>query len=94
MYNLDSDGEHLDVPSHRSPTIVIHDALLLINLEVHSSTITEKGLSERHSMIQDEDHHSSYNIEEIFGSFTFNLCRKEFRQKRIRKVKKNHVTVE
>ena len=32
---------------------------------------------------------SSYNIEEIFGAFTFNLHEKEFNQKRVRKVKKS-----
>ena len=26
MYNLDSNGEDSDVPSHRSPTVIIHDA--------------------------------------------------------------------
>ena len=40
-------------------------------------------------MIQEEDHPSSYNIEEIFGAFTFNLCRKEVIWKRIRSVKQN-----
>ena len=48
MYNLDSDGEDLDVPSHRSPTIIIHDAPLPMHLEeVHSSPITEKVLFEK-----------------------------------------------
>ena len=79
MYSLDLDGENTDVPSHQSPTIVIHDAPLPMHIEeFHSSTITKKVLSERHSMIQEEDHPSSYNIEEILGAFTFNLCRKEF----------------
>ena len=48
--------------------------------EVHSSPIMEKILSQRHSMIQEEDHPSSYNIEEIFDAFTFNLYRKEERE--------------
>jgi hypothetical protein len=38
-------------------------------------------------MIQVEGHPSSYNIEKIFGSFTFNLNRKEVSWKRVRKVK-------
>ena len=45
--------------------------------EVHSSPAMKKIQSERYSMIQEEDHPSSYNIEEIFYAFTFNLCRKE-----------------
>ena len=38
-------------------------------------------------MIQEEDHPSSYNNEEIFDAFTFNLFRKEVNQKRVRSVK-------
>ena len=33
MYNLDSDGEDLDVPSNRSPTICIHDDPLPMHME-------------------------------------------------------------
>jgi hypothetical protein len=64
MYNLDLDGKNSDVPSHRSPTIIIHDASLPMHTEyVHSSPIMENIPSERHSMIQEEDHPSNYNIE-------------------------------
>lgn len=95
MYNLDLDGEYLGVPSHRSPTIVIHDDPLPMHLEeVHSSPITEKVPSERHLVIHEEEHTSSYNIEEIFGAFTFNLFRKEVSLKRVRKVKQNDGTME
>ena len=45
-------------------------------------------------MVQEEDHSSSYNIEEIFGSFTFNLQRKEVNLKRVREVKKSDGTFE
>ena len=62
--------------------------------EVRSSTITENFLSERHFLVQEEDHPSSYNIEEIFGAFTFNLHRKEFSWKRVRKGKKSDGTLE
>ena len=62
--------------------------------EVHSSPITEKVLSKRHSMVQEEDHSSSYNIKEIFGAFTLNLHRKEVSWKRIRKVKQSDGTLE
>ena len=52
MYNLDSDGEDSYVPSNQSPTVVLHDAPLPAHMEeVHSSPITKKVLSERHSMI-------------------------------------------
>ena len=63
MYNLDSDGEDIDVPSKQSPTIILHDAPLPIHMEeVHSSSIMEKVPSKRHSMIQEEDHPSNYDI--------------------------------
>ena len=74
MYNLDLDGEDSDVPSNRYPTIVLYDAPLPMHMEeVHSSPITKKVSSKRHYVIHEEDHHSSYNIEEIFGAFPFNL---------------------
>ena len=62
--------------------------------EVHSSPIMEKVLVERHSVIQEEDHPSSYNIEEIFSAFTFNLHRKEGSRKRVRKVKQSDGSLE
>ena len=40
-------------------------------------------------MIQEEEHPSSYNIEEIFDAFTFILYKKEVSHKRIRSVKQN-----
>ena len=94
MYNLDLDGEDSNVPSHRSPAVIVHDAPLPMHLEeVHSSPIMEKVLSERHSMDQEEYHPSSYNIEEIFGAFTFNLRRKEFSWKRVQNVKQKDWTM-
>ena len=93
IYNLDLDREYSNVPSHQSPTVIIHDAPLPMHLEeVHSSPVMEKIPSERHSMIQ-EDHPSNYNIEEIFDVFTFNLCRKEVIWKRVQNVKHNDGTM-
>ena len=84
MYSLDSNKEYLEVPSHQSPTLIPQDAPLLVHLEeVHSSLVTEKISSKRHSIIQEEEHPSSYNIEEIFDAFTFNLYKKEVSQKRV-----------
>ena len=52
MYNLDSNKEDLDMPSHRSPIVIVHDAPLPMHLEeVHSSPVTEKIPFERHSVI-------------------------------------------
>jgi hypothetical protein len=62
--------------------------------EVHSSPVTKQFPSERHLVIHEEDHPSIYNIEEIFGSFTFNLCRKKVSQKRDWKMKQNDGTME
>ena len=61
--------------------------------EVHSSPVMKKILSERYSVIQEEDNPSRYNIEEIFDAFTFNLYKKEVNQKRIQSVKHNNRTI-
>ena len=61
--------------------------------KVHSSPVTEYIPSERNLVIQEEDHPSSYNIEEIFDAFNFNLCRKEVYQKRVQSVKQNDGTM-
>ena len=77
MHNLDSNNEDSEVQSHRSSTLILKDVPLPKNLEeVHSSPITEKILSERHSIIHEEENPSSYNIEEIFDAFIFNLYKK------------------
>ena len=95
MKNLYSDGKYSNVPFNQSPTIVLHDAPLPMHMEeVHSSPITEKGLSKRHYVIHDEDNPSSYNIEETFGSSSFNLCKKEFNHNRVHKVKHSDGTFE
>ena len=88
MYSLDSGEEGLEFLSNQTPTIFIHNVPLPMHVEeVHNSPITEKVPSERHSMVREEDHPSSYNIEEISGAFTFNLHRREVSKKRVRKVK-------
>lgn len=60
---LNLDQEDLDVPSHQFPTLIIQDSPLLMLLkELHSSPFTKKIPFERHSVIQEEEHPSSYNI--------------------------------
>ena len=64
MYNLNSNKEYSNVPSHRSPTLILQGAPLAMHLkEVHSSPVIEKIMSETHSLIQEEEHPSTYNIE-------------------------------
>ena len=82
MYSIDSDRERLEVPSRQSPTL-IEVQIPEKHKEVHISPPTENNLFERHSIIQEEEDPSSYNIEEIFEAFTFNLCKKEVSQKRV-----------
>ena len=54
----------------------------------------EKNPSKRHSITQEEkEDPSSYNIEEIFEAFTFNLFKKEVSRKRVRNEKKNDGTL-
>ena len=94
MYNLYSNNEYLEVQSHRSPTLILQDVQLLGHLEeVHSSPIMEKILSERNSVIHEEENPSSYNIEEIFDAFTFNIYKKEVSWKRIWNEKQNDGTM-
>jgi hypothetical protein len=82
------------VQFHRSPTLILQDVPLSGHLEeVHSSPVTEKIPSERHLVIHEEEIPSSYNIEEIFDAFTFNLYKKEFSWKRIRNEKQNDGTM-
>ena len=42
-----------------------------------------KNPFERHSVIQEEENPSGYNIKEIFEAFTFNIYKKEVSQKRV-----------
>ena len=44
-------------------------------------------------LVQEEENTCSYNIEEIFESFTFNLFKREVIQKRIRNEKQNDETM-
>ena len=44
-------------------------------------------------MIHEEENPPSYNIEEIFNAFTFNLYKKEVIRKRIRNEKQNDKTM-
>ena len=81
---LNSYQEDSDVPSHQSPTLILQDAKFPKQLEVvHSSPVMEKILSERHSVIHEQENPSSYNIEEIFDVFIFILYKKEVSRKRI-----------
>ena len=78
MYNTEFDNE--DTAYTSSWTIIIireasppHDQ----DEEMNSSLTTVKISSERHclndSVVPEPEGHSSYNIEEVFGSFTFDL---------------------
>ena len=92
MYDIDSNDEGSKFVSSRTPSIVRQITPPLVNdKEIKILPITKKIYSERHcsvnSVILEEEHPSSYNIEEIFGSFTFNLHRREVSRKKFRKVK-------
>ena len=80
MYSIDFDREDSEVPSHRSPTLI--EAQIPENQEeVYSSPTMEKIPSKRNLVIHEEENPLSYNIEEIFEAFTFNLYKKEVSQK-------------
>jgi hypothetical protein len=60
MYSIDYDQEDLEVPSHRSPTLI--EAQIPENQEeVHSSPTMEKIPSERNSVIHEEENMNSSN---------------------------------
>ena len=87
MYNIESDKKGSEVSSRRSPTL-LRGQILDKHEEVHSSSTTDKNLSERHSKSQEEEEDpSSYNINEIFESFKFILYKKEVSWKRIKNEK-------
>ena len=92
MYNIDSNQESSKVPSHQSPTL-IEVQIPEINEEFHSSTPKKKNPSESHSIIQEEEDTLSYNIEEIFEAFTFNIIKKEVSRKRVHNEKQNDETL-
>ena len=92
LYNIESNEKHSEVSSRRTPTMIENQVPEQLD-EVHSSPTTDKNQSERHSQVQQEEEDPlSYNIDEIFKAFTFNLCKKEVSRKRIRNEKQNDGT--
>ena len=92
LYNIESNEKQSEVSSRRTPTM-IENQVPEQPEEVHSSWTMDKNQSERHSQVQrEEEDLLSYNIDEIFEAFTFNLCKKEVSWKRIRNEKHNDGT--
>ena len=92
LYSIESNEKHSKVSSRRTPTMIENQVPEQLE-EVHSSLTTDKNQSERHSQVQQEEEDPlNYNIDEIFEAFTFNLCKKEVSQKRIRNEKQNDGT--
>ena len=76
MYNIESDRKGSKVSSRRSPTL-LEVQVPNNHEEVHSSLTMDKNPIERHSKVQEEEEDpSSYNIDEIFEPFAFNLFKK------------------
>ena len=95
IYSVDPSEEGSQFLSSWTAIVVIHNTPLSMHEEeIYSSPITNKFPSERHSLVLDEHYPSSYNIDEIFGSFTFNIHIREVSWKRVRKVKKDDGTLE
>ena len=92
LYSIESNGKDLELSSWRTPTLVENQ--VLEQIEVHSYPTTDKNHSERHSQVQQEEEDLlSYNIDEIFEAFTFNLYKKEVSWKRIRNEKQSNGTL-
>ena len=80
LYNIDSNEKDSEISSRRYPTL-IETQVPEQPEEVHSSLTTNKTQSARHSQAQQEEEDpSSYNIDEIFEAFTFNLYKKELEE--------------
>ena len=85
MHSIDSYQEISEVTSHRSPTL-IEVQIPEIHEEFHSSPTMEKNPSERHSIIQEEEDPSSYNIKEILKTLpSISLRRRSFRREFVMK---------
>ena len=92
LYNIESNEKHSEVSSQRTPTMIENQVPEQLE-KVHSSLTTDKNQFERHSQVQQEEEDLlSYNIDEIFETFTFNIYKKEVSQKRIRNEKQNDGT--
>ena len=77
LYSIESDGKDSEVSSRWSTTLLKSQIPNKLE-EVHSYPPMDKNPYERHSQVQQEDEDpSSYNIDEIFEDFTFNLYKKE-----------------
>ena len=93
LYSIESNGKDSEVSSRRIPTLVENQVSEQLE-EVHISPTMDKNKSERHSQVQQEEEDSlSYNIDEIFEAFTFNLYKKEVSWKRIRNEKQSNGTL-
>ena len=93
LYSIESHGKDLEVSSRRTPTLVENQVPEQLE-EVHSYSTTDKNQSERHSQVQQEEENIlSYNIDEIFEAFTFNLHKREVSRKRIRNEKQSDGTL-
>jgi hypothetical protein len=89
LYSIKSNGKGSEVSSRRTPTLVENQVLEQL-AEVHSYPTMDKNQLERHSQIQQQEEDlSSYNIDEIFEAFTFNLYKMEISRKRIRNEKQS-----
>ena len=93
LYNIESHGKDSEVSSRRTPTMVGNQVPEQLE-EVHSYPTMNKNQSERHSQVQQEEEDLlSYNIDEIFETFTFSLHKKEVSWKRIKNEKQSDETL-
>ena len=93
LYSIESNGKDSEVSSRRTPTLVENQVPEQLE-EVHSYLTMDKNRSKRHSQVQQEEEDpSSYNIDEIFESFTFNLYKREVSRNRIRNEKQSDGTL-
>lgn len=98
LYNIEFDNKNFDYASSRNPSLIKEVSSPHEQGEERPSYWTTVRISlEKHisnnSMILEPQVPSSYNIEEIFGSFTFDLHRKEVNKIKFWKVNETDGTL-
>ena len=93
LYNIDFDNEDIACESSRNPSIRRE----ITPPPEQGEEATVKIPSEKHCsnnlVVPEQEGPSTYNIEEVFDSFTFDLHRREVNRKKFKKVKEDDGTM-
>lgn len=98
LYNIDFDNENSNYASSQTPSLIKeafspHEQGEEMTIYWATVNISSENHLSNNSMMPEPEGPSSYNIEEIFGCFTFDLHRKEVSKKKFWKVKESDGTL-